>query len=120
GERSRYARWFDIDWTPRDGGHRHVVLPVLGDELDRVLERGELSLSVREGEMPRVIYYQQSFPVDDATLPPELQLMQFDAEETGELASVFSGAKGRDRMRDLLSRQHYRLVHWRRGPAEIN
>lgn len=120
GERSRYARWFDIDWSPRDGAHRQVALPVLGDELDRVLERGELSLRVSEGEMPRIVYHEHSFPVDDTTLPPELQLTQFDAEETGELASMFSGAHGGDRLRDVLARQHYRLVHWRRGPAEIN
>ena len=42
GERSRYARWFDIDWTASSERGRQVVLPILADDLDRVLERGEI------------------------------------------------------------------------------
>ncbi len=119
GERSRYARWFDIDWGMH-AGHRRVVLPVLGDELDTLLERGELSVGVREGGDARVRYGDQSFPIDSASLPPELQLVQFDAEETGELTKLFSGAEGRERLRRLLDVQHYRLAFWRTGPDEIN
>src|SRR6266576_6301961 len=36
GLHSRYARWFDVDWTA--AGNK-IVLPVLGDELDAVLAR---------------------------------------------------------------------------------
>ena len=117
GERSRYARWFDIDWT---AGRKKVVLPVLGDELERVLERGELSVRLIEGETPRIQYYAHSFPVDPSSLPPELQLAQVDPEETGELTRLFSGVEGRDRLRALLVAQHYSLVFWKRGPTEIN
>jgi (1->4)-alpha-D-glucan 1-alpha-D-glucosylmutase len=120
GERSPYARWFDIDWAASPDGHHKVVLPVLGAELNDVLAKGELSVAVETGKPPRVVYYKQSFPVDVSTLPPELQLATTDAEETGELAAWFSGVKGRDRLRALLEAQHYRLVFWRRGPAEIN
>ncbi|HEY4304216.1 MAG TPA: malto-oligosyltrehalose synthase [Gemmatimonadaceae bacterium] len=119
GERSRYARWFDVDWTDRGAGSK-VVLPVLGDDLDKVLERGELSVSIHEGEDPRVQYFKQSFPLDLTTLPPELQLVTFDPEETGELADLFSGIEGRERLRDLLAVQHYRLAHWRDGPTSLN
>jgi (1->4)-alpha-D-glucan 1-alpha-D-glucosylmutase len=117
GERSRYARWFDICW--RSGG-RKLVLPVLGDELERVLERGELSVRLIEGETPRIQYYAHSFPVDPSSLPPELQLAQVDPEETGELTQLFSGVDGRDRLRALLAAQHYSLMFWKRGPTEIN
>lgn len=119
GERSRYARWFDIDWRDDEHGAK-VFLPILGDELDAVLARGELSVDVREGESPRVRYFQQSFPLDPATLPPELQLATFDPEETGELTDLFSGTAGQARLRELLDVQHYRLVHWRDGPRLIN
>lgn len=117
GERSRYARWFDIDWI---AGKRKLVLPVLGDELDQVLERGELSVRLREGETPRIAYYSHSFPIEPDSLPPELQLAQLDEEETGELAQLYSGAAGRDRLQALLADQHYSLVFWKRGPKEIN
>jgi len=120
GERSRYARWFDIDWTASRGHGRQVVLPILADELDRILDRGELSVRVSEGSSPRVSYYSHSLPIDPASLPPELQLAELDATETGELAQLYSGRAGRERLRELLAAQHYRLVHWRRGPAEIN
>jgi (1->4)-alpha-D-glucan 1-alpha-D-glucosylmutase len=118
GERSRFDRWFDIDWSAHE--HRKLVLPVLGDELEKVLARGELSVKAREAETPRVEYFKQSFPIDPASLPPELQLVTFDAEETGELANLYSGAAGKDRLRELLEQQHYELAFWRRGPAEIN
>src|SRR5436190_17640643 len=33
GERSRYARWFDIDWSAAPNERRRLILPILGDEL---------------------------------------------------------------------------------------
>jgi (1->4)-alpha-D-glucan 1-alpha-D-glucosylmutase len=120
GERSRYARWFDIEWTTPDGRHTKLVLPILADDLDSVLERGELAVELREGETPRIVYQAHSFPVDPASLPPDLQLAQVDPEETGELADLYSGVEGRDRLHALLREQHYRLTDWRRGATEIN
>ena len=119
GERSRYARWFDIDWGASGRG-RQIVLPILADELERVLERGEVAVRLGEGAPPRVTYFDRSLPIDPASLPPELQLAELDAAETGELAQLYSGRAGRERIRALLGAQHYRLVHWRRGAAEIN
>jgi (1->4)-alpha-D-glucan 1-alpha-D-glucosylmutase len=44
GERSPYAKYFDIDWHPqRDDLHGKVLLPFLRDHYGSVLERGELS-----------------------------------------------------------------------------
>ena len=122
GERSRYAKWFDIDWTSSANGPPKVVLPVLGDELERVIERGELSVRISDAGLPRLSYFNNSFPVDLAALPPELELAEIDPEETGGLTALFSGAdeESRERLRALLDVQHYRLAFWRRGPAEIN
>ena len=123
GERSRYARWFDIDWG-RGGGAaaergRQVVLPILADELDRVLDGGELAVDLSSGSA-RLAYFSHSLPVDPATLPDELQLAQLDTTEAGEIARLYAGPEARDRLSALLDAQHYRLVHWRRGPDEIN
>jgi (1->4)-alpha-D-glucan 1-alpha-D-glucosylmutase len=119
GERSRYARWFDIDWAA-NVERRKVVLPILGDELDRVLERGELSVRLRPGGGPRLEYFDHSFPIDPSTLPPELQLAQADPDEASELASRYSGADARDRLRTLLDAQRYELASFRGGSAEVN
>ena len=48
GPRSRFARYFDVDWAPVKPELRDkVLLPVLGDLYGRVLERGELQLATR-------------------------------------------------------------------------
>src|ERR1043166_3467752 len=120
GERSRYARWFDIDWSANPGERRRLILPILGDELDRVLERGELSVRLRWGDTPRIEYFNHSFPIDPSTLPPELQLAQADPEETGELANLYSGPAARDRLKELLDAQRYELVSFRRASSDIN
>ena len=120
GERSRYAKWFDVDWNRGNGAAHKVVLPVLGDELDRVIERGEIAVAVGDTHTPRLVIGASSFPIDPASLPEELQLAQFDPEEARELAAAYSRPEHRDRLRALLEAQHYRLVFWRRGPQEIN
>src|SRR6185503_9394455 len=117
GPHSRYARWFDVDWEAAD---RKVVLPVLGDELDALIERDELGLDVT-GKAPRLTYAGNSWPLDPATLPEELQLVHFDPTSVADPSVFVQGEPGhRDRLRRLLEAQHYRLVSWRRGPTEIN
>src|SRR5215831_7786835 len=120
GERSRYARWFDIAWGADPSSHRKLVLPMLGDELSHVLDRGELAVTLHEGRSPRIAYFSHSFPLDPTSLPPELQLAQTDPEEPRELASLYSGPGAKDRVAQLLGAQHYRLEFWRRGVSDIN
>jgi len=120
GERSRYARWFDIAWTADTSGRHKLVLPMLGDELEAALERGELSVTLHEGRTPRVAYFSHSFPLDPASLPPELQLAQTDPEEARELVMLYTGPRAKARLTELLAAQHYRLEFWRRGVSEIN
>ena len=50
GLASPYAGYFDIDWHPAKEALEHrVLLPILGDRYGNVLERGEFSLSFRDG-----------------------------------------------------------------------
>jgi len=49
GSASRYARFFDIDWTRQAGTRRtRVLLPLLGQFFGRALEEGELRLGFGE------------------------------------------------------------------------
>jgi len=120
GERSRYARWFDIDWSRGSGTAHKVVLPMLGDELEKIIDRGEIKVTMGDGRGPRLAVGGTSLPIDPASLPEELQLAQFDPEEAKELAADYSRSAGRERLRALLEAQHYRLVFWKRGVGEIN
>ena len=117
GRESRYAEWFDIDWdAPR--AKQRVVLPILGDEIDKVLERGELKLHVRDSGS-RIAYLGRTLPLDPSTLPKEVQLAQWDPAGRGAAEEWASGTAGRERLRDLLEAQNYRLAFWRRV-NEIN
>src|SRR3954470_2131237 len=115
GLHSRYARWFDIDW---DAADHKVVLPVLGDELDAILGRDELTLDVKE-KTPRLCYFDNSWPIDPATLPEELQVVKFDPTSVSHPSVLVKGEEGRRRLRALVDAQHYRLTFWKRGPREI-
>ncbi|MEA3209845.1 MAG: (1-_4)-alpha-D-glucan 1-alpha-D-glucosylmutase [Chthoniobacter sp.] len=50
GAASPYARFFDIDWQPlKRELENKVLLPILGDQYGRVLERGEFRLQFASG-----------------------------------------------------------------------
>ncbi|MFO0896870.1 MAG: malto-oligosyltrehalose synthase [Pirellulales bacterium] len=67
GVSSRYARFFDIDWRPpKDSLKGKVLLPILGDQYGRVLDRQELRL-VWEQERFYVRYYNRRFPLAPRT-----------------------------------------------------
>ncbi|MGK5630558.1 malto-oligosyltrehalose synthase [Streptomyces sp. URMC 123] len=101
GPGSRYARWFDIDWTahppPKDApGSAHgapgapsgrVLLPVLGGRL-----ADELPRLVVDGDVLR--YHDHAFPLRPGTAGLPLP--------------------------ELLDRQWYRLCWWRLARTELN
>jgi (1->4)-alpha-D-glucan 1-alpha-D-glucosylmutase len=69
GPSSVWARAFDVDWRPLKPELDHKVLvPVLGDQFGRVLERGELQLG-REGGSLVVRYFDHVFPVAPRSVP---------------------------------------------------
>ena len=113
GRKSRFADWFDVSWratTRRLEGK--VLVPVLGDTIDKVLARDELWVEAAVGGV-RLRYFEQYFPLDPATLPAEL----LDAPPDRAWSQ---GTEGRQRLRDLLDRQHYQLAFWRVAERDIN
>ena len=95
GQASRYAPYFDIDWSAEDEALRgKVLLPVLGRPLRDVLAAGEITLA-RESDGLVARYFEQRFPIAGQ-----------DAGETD--------------LKTLLARQHYRLAWWRVANDEIN
>jgi hypothetical protein len=68
GPSSAYAPFFDIDWAPlKPELTGKVLLPVLGDQYGRVLEKGELKLRY-DGSRFRIEYYDQWFPVSPKSM----------------------------------------------------
>ena len=96
GQASRYAKFFDIHW---ERGCGKLVLPVLGDDPDKVIATGQLTVTSEANEQV-LRYYDKRFPISPGT----------DDEPGLALGRVTS----------LLAAQHYKLVHWRQGAREIN
>src|SRR4029077_17116762 len=68
GAASRYAPYFDVDWSSPQARLRDtVLLPILGDHYGRVLEAGELAL-VRRGGRFEVHYHEHRMPVAPRSL----------------------------------------------------
>jgi (1->4)-alpha-D-glucan 1-alpha-D-glucosylmutase len=76
GEMSRFAEYFDIDWTPLKRELRNKVLvPFLGGQYGEVLERGELKLAFEQGGF-LVRSWETPFPLDPRTYPIVLRRAQ--------------------------------------------
>ena len=112
GRNSRYAKYFDIDWTPANPHlHGKVLLPILGRPYGEALSAGEIRLGTSEAGRSVIRYFDHEFPVapDCADGGPG-SLYEFAADS----------AAGRARLHGLLERQHYRLAWWRCANDEIN
>jgi (1->4)-alpha-D-glucan 1-alpha-D-glucosylmutase len=67
GPSSPYAKYFDIDWRPiKSELHDRVLLPILGDQYGRVLERGELKVHFDSGVF-YLTYFEHQFPIAPGT-----------------------------------------------------
>ncbi|HEV7404800.1 MAG TPA: malto-oligosyltrehalose synthase [Chthoniobacteraceae bacterium] len=73
GPSSQHALFFDIDWQPlKRELENKVLLPILGDQYGRVLEKGELKLVFSDGVFT-VHYYSTVLPVEPVSTRKILQ-----------------------------------------------
>ncbi|MCJ8519634.1 (1-_4)-alpha-D-glucan 1-alpha-D-glucosylmutase [Pseudorhizobium tarimense] len=101
GEESRFAHYFDIDWS------RRLTLPFLGDTFDTVLSNGELSIQrdPKTGK-PSLTYYETDYPLKPSSYE-------------GREEEVLSLRKPEE-IADLHDRQPWRLMSWRDAPRELS
>src|SRR5262245_8349122 len=67
GPSSRYASFFDIDWSPpKENLANKTLLPILGDQYGRVLENREIHLVYQRGAF-FVNYYETRLPIASRT-----------------------------------------------------
>jgi (1->4)-alpha-D-glucan 1-alpha-D-glucosylmutase len=91
GEESLYAEFFDVNWELKK-----VLLPILGKPYGEALENHELQLGMFNGR-PVLQYYEQKLPIAAGA-----ENLSFDVVDR------------------VLSRQHYRLAHWRKASDAVN
>ncbi|MEO8351136.1 MAG: malto-oligosyltrehalose synthase, partial [Chthoniobacteraceae bacterium] len=91
GPSSPYARFFDIDWEPlKNELANKVLLPILGDQYGRVLERGELRIEFSDGAFT-LNYYENCLPLGPRTVRPILQrAAEFLDPTPPELVSIIT------------------------------
>jgi (1->4)-alpha-D-glucan 1-alpha-D-glucosylmutase len=82
GEASKYARFFDINWLPRQPDLAgRLLLPVLGDYYGKILEDGRLTICFHESSGSFSIkYYEHRFPISPRSYPA---LLGYDIERLG-------------------------------------
>ncbi|MDQ6917913.1 MAG: malto-oligosyltrehalose synthase, partial [Candidatus Dormibacteraeota bacterium] len=108
GHRSRYAKYFDVDWnSPEPKLQGKILMPILGDHYGRVLDRGDFRLRP-EPEGLVLHYYEHELPID----PQSLVGVDPDAPE--RLAA------DPEAMHELLERQNYRLASWRTAGQDLD
>src|SRR5690606_22098067 len=120
GPSSRYARYFDVDWAAEDErGQNVVLLPVLGDHYGRELEAGRIRLE-RDGDALRVRYHEHVFPTSPGSLDVLFGAVQGAARSPDAIDAAIERANADPDLLDaVMSRQHYRLAHWRIASEEL-
>jgi (1->4)-alpha-D-glucan 1-alpha-D-glucosylmutase len=117
GRQSRFAHYFDIDWSPNTECLRNKVLvPILGLPLGEALRKGEIELGKSEcappGERVSIKYFDHALPLSQKSVD--------EVMESGLDVYRQHTAEGQDRLAALLERQHYRLAYWRVANDEVN
>ena len=73
GPGSPGARFFDVDWAPVKAALKSkLLLPILGDQYGRVLERGELRLEFADGQLV-LKYFDYQLPINPKLAPQVLR-----------------------------------------------
>ncbi len=118
GPDSAFADMFDIDWQPADPALQDKVLaPFLATPYGEALAGGALKLTYDEaaGALAVIAEGAHRFPIRredyaDVLSHGEAALTHFDPADEA----------GRNRLHNLLERQHYRLAWWRTADDQIN
>lgn len=106
GRGSKFANYFDIEWKPADPKlHGKILIPVLGDQYERVLERGELKVEMDKSEFV-LRYFEHKFPIAPESIPKDVSLEALDSNRTA--------------LDELIQKQHYSLVFWGEGDLKLN
>jgi (1->4)-alpha-D-glucan 1-alpha-D-glucosylmutase len=107
GAESEYAGFFDINWAPSDrrlGGR--ILAPILGDHYGRELAAGNIRIDW-VADQPVFRYFDNEFPLSDETAAAV-------ADHDYDLIN-----RDKDRLHDLLERQHYRLAFWKTAGQDL-
>jgi (1->4)-alpha-D-glucan 1-alpha-D-glucosylmutase len=112
GQNSRYAQWFDINWQPLEPTlHGKVLLPFLSSSLEDSLREGKLQLR-SDGKLGGYSIWADDthrFPI----APETYDLIGGDV-------AAFNSQSGIEKLRHLISVQHWRPARFSMAAGDIN
>lgn len=105
GEASPYYKFFDLNWSGK--GFEPIMTPFLGDDLEVVIEHGELKV-IKDGDKFQFDYSGNIWPLNDEAQKQFQQqnLEQFNADKKA--------------LSTLANKQYYRLCNWKETDRKIN
>jgi len=109
GKASRFAHWFDIDWTPSDASLTgKVLVPVLGQSYGEALANGALVLKYASETNDFAIWVDDAtlLPLDPATYPAPTDVEAINAD--------------RDRLDTLIAAQNWRVSRYSVAADDLN
>jgi (1->4)-alpha-D-glucan 1-alpha-D-glucosylmutase len=110
GEKSQFAKCFDIDWQPAEEHLRgKILVPILGDHYKTLLKKGEFQLKRENGKLV-LAYHEHRFPLAPRTLS------KLPADEDG-LKNINSDFAALDA---LIQKQNYVLEFFGVGDVKLN
>jgi len=106
GRASQFANHFDINWESFDEKLRgKILVPILGDNYEKVLKRGELKIEKESGEFV-LRYFENKFPLAPNSIPQNCSIEQLDSNRAA--------------LDELIKKQNYLLAFWRDGDLKLN
>lgn len=117
GEASRYAGWFDIDWSPRREALRgKVLVPFLGKSHAQCLIDGDFELRADADGLAIWAHGEHKLP-----LSPESERQVLAQHGSPEAAiAALSGPSGHAALDAVMEQQHWRAAHYATAGDEIN
>jgi (1->4)-alpha-D-glucan 1-alpha-D-glucosylmutase len=113
GPSSPYASFFDVDWHPvKLELHAKVLLPVLGDQYGRVLERGELQLRFDDGALS-LRYFNLDLPINPRQSPRVL------GRHLDRLENAIAGAPALREYLSVLTALQNLPIYTEQDPARV-
>lgn len=110
GLSSPFATFFDIDWEVDERYRQHrILLPVLGDQVGRVLENGDIRLVCENGQV-LVAYFDHRFPLSVETVGELLAATGARAHDVVDAIASLEAASDRPSQLRRRTRRHQLLA----------
>ena len=115
GRKSKYARFFDINWNPPQKKLAgKILLPVLGEHYETELHSGHIQIKKIKNDF-YANYYSFVFPINSAGV--RIIKKRTNIEKDKELEKINQNPQLID---EILNIQFYFLSHWQAADKEIN